>query len=294
MAGVFTVANLSFTDQEERTIMKRSLSLGLCAGMFALVIGNQAPRAAAADEQPIKCLLVLGGCCHDYEHQKDILVKGISQRTNIVFTVAYDADKTTKDKNPIYDKADWYKGFDVVIHDECTADITDLDFVNRILEPHKHGLPAVTLHCAMHSFRTVPYKKTTPWMEFTGMNTNHHNEQRPIDIKFTDKSNAILAGMEDWTTVNEELYHPEELLPTAHALATGHQNSRVKNETDAVVVWTNDYHGAKVFSTTLGHNNNTVNDPRYLDLVTKGLLWSLNKLDDQHFKKVAAATPEKK
>jgi len=273
--------------------MNRSLSLALSATILTLFFGRANSIASAAADQPIKCLLVLGGCCHDYAHQKDVLAKGIAERTNIVFTVAYDDDTTTRHMNPIYEKEDWYKGFDVVIHDECTADVKDPAVISRILDPHKKGLPAVNLHCAMHCYRSDPFPNTTPWMEFTGMNTNHHNEQRPIDVKFTDKSNPILAGMEDWTTVNEELYHPEELLPTAHALASGHQNSRVKNETDAVVVWTNDYHGAKVFSTTLGHNNNTVNDPRYLDLVTRGLLWSLNKLDDQHFKKVAA-TPEKK
>ena len=67
---------------------------------------------------------------------------------------------------------------------------------------------------------------------------------------------------------------------------------RTSAEADAVVVWTNDYHGTRVFSTTLGHNNRTVGDPRYLDLVTRGLLWSLNKLDDQHFKKVPAQAPD--
>jgi len=270
--------------------MKRSVYFGLFAGLVGLMFG-QIPVRAAADEKPIRCLLVIGGGFHDYGPQKDILAKGIAARTNIVITVAYDSNKAANHKLAIYDKADWYKDFDVVIHDECTADVTDLDFVGKILEPHKHGLPAVNLHCAMHSFRTVPYKKTTPWMEFTGMNTNHHNEQRPIDVKFADKSSPIAAGLGDWTTVNEELYHPEELLPTAHAIATGHQNSRVTTETEAVVVWTNDYHGSRVFSTTLGHNNKTVSDPRYLDLVTKGLLWSLNKLDDEHFKKVSVEAP---
>jgi type 1 glutamine amidotransferase len=94
--------------------------------------------------------------------------------------------------------------------------------------------------------------------------------------------------MADWTTINEELYHPQiDLLSTAHALANGHQN--VAREADAPVIWTNDYHGTRVFSTTLGHNTKTVADPRYLDLVTRGLLWSLNKLDDEHLKKVPAA-----
>jgi type 1 glutamine amidotransferase len=46
------------------------------------------------------------------------------------------------------------------------------------------------------------------------------------------------------------------------------------------VVWTNEY-GAKktkVFSTTIGHNNSTVEDSKYLDLVTNGILWSAGKL----------------
>lgn len=49
-----------------------------------------------------------------------------------------------------------------------------------------------------------------------------------------------------------------------------------------VVVWTNRYgaNKTKIFSTTLGHNNETVADERYLDLVTRGLLWTLDKLDE--------------
>ena len=52
----------------------------------------------------------------------------------------------------------------------------------------------------------------------------------------------------------------------------------------------------RVFSTTIGHNNDTVGDPRYLDLVTRGLLWAVNKLDDKNFhtpaKKTSSATPK--
>jgi type 1 glutamine amidotransferase len=47
------------------------------------------------------------------------------------------------------------------------------------------------------------------------------------------------------------------------------------------VAWINDYQGTRVFSTTVGHNNKTVADDRYLDLVTRGLLWACGKLDEQ-------------
>jgi type 1 glutamine amidotransferase len=51
-----------------------------------------------------------------------------------------------------------------------------------------------------------------------------------------------------------------------------------------VVVWVNEYQKTRVFSTTIGHNNVTVSDARYLDLVTRGLLWSCGKLDQGYLK----------
>ena len=53
-------------------------------------------------------------------------------------------------------------------------------------------------------------------------------------------------------------------------------------EANAIVAWTNLYgpNKTRIFSTTIGHNNDTVSDPRYLDLVTHGLLWSAGKLND--------------
>jgi type 1 glutamine amidotransferase len=53
-----------------------------------------------------------------------------------------------------------------------------------------------------------------------------------------------------------------------------------EKENDFAVVWTNDYRGTRVFSTTIGHNNETVSDARYLDLVSRGVLWACKKLDD--------------
>ena len=53
-------------------------------------------------------------------------------------------------------------------------------------------------------------------------------------------------------------------------------------DVETVVVWSNEYGANKtrVFSTTIGHNNATVEDARYLDLVTRGVLWACGKLDD--------------
>jgi type 1 glutamine amidotransferase len=237
---------------------------------------------AADDGKPIRALLVAGGCCHDYKQQKDILTKGISARADIQWKIAYDPDKGTGHLNPIYASDDWAKGFDVVVHDECSSDVKDLKAIDRILKPHRDGMPAIVLHCGMHSYRSEGWPKVTPWFEFTGLPTTAHGAQLPIAVTYIDRGSPITERLADWTTVKEELYNNSDghLLDTAHALARGRQG-----RDDYVSVWTNTYAGkTRVFCTTLGHNNDTVGDARYLDLVTRGLLWSLDKLDAEHLK----------
>ncbi len=265
------------------------LGAALLTALIALPYTATADEKKAAENiKPVRALLVIGGCCHDYAKQKDILKKGISNRAHIDITIAYDPDTSTKHLNPVYEKPDWAKDFDVIIHDECSSDVKDLDVINRILEPHRQGLPAVVLHCGMHCYRSAGWPNTTtPWFEFTGLATTAHAEQLPISITFIDADSPITRGMKDWTTIKEELYNniSGKLLDTAVPLARGKQTHRGGKVSDNVVVWTNTYNKkARVFGTTLGHNNETVADSRYLDLVTRGLLWSADKLDDRYFK----------
>jgi type 1 glutamine amidotransferase len=246
---------------------------------------------ASQEDKPIRALLVIGGCCHDYEKQKDLITKGISERANVQWSIAYETDKGTKKLNPIYANPDWSKGFDVIVHDECSSDVKETEVIDGILKPHKAGLPGVLLHCGMHSYRGEGYPKTTAWFEFTGLHTNGHGPQLPIQVTYTDKESPITKGFEDWTTVNEELYNniTGKLLDTAKELAKGKQMLKQKDGTEkaveTIVTWTNIYNGkTRVFGTTLGHNNATVGDPKYLNLITRGLLWSVDKLNDQYLK----------
>lgn len=108
--------------------------------------------AAAEANKPIRALLIAGGCCHDYEHQKDILKKGIEERANIQVDIIYADNKDRSPKFSIYGNPDYAKGYDVVIHDECAGAITDPATVAAVLAPHRAGIPGVNLHCAMHSY----------------------------------------------------------------------------------------------------------------------------------------------
>lgn len=242
--------------------------------------------ASAADAAPLKLLLITGGCCHDYKAQKDILKAGLEARVNCTVEQIHVDDKSTKPPFPHHGNPDYAKGFDLVIHDECAADIKDPVVIDAVLKPHVDGLPAVNLHCAMHSYRfgdigkpVQPGADNGKWFTFLGLQTTGHGPQEPINIVFVDKEHPIAKGLADWTTIKEELYN-NVAIHGGIPLARGKQMVKGK-EVETVVAWTNEFGAkkAKIFSTTLGHNNDTVADPRYLDLIAHGVLWTTGHIN---------------
>lgn len=259
-------------------------------GSGLLLIRYERKPGTSVAARPLRVLMILGGCCHDYAAQKDILKKGVEERANVQVDVVYSPDGSTRPPLPIYGKPDYAKGYDLVLHDECAADINDPEVVRGVLAPHRDGIPAVNLHCAMHSYRTgnpgqpaVPGTPHALWFEYLGLQSSAHGAQTPISLTFVDSSNPITRGMTNWTTINEELYNNIKVWDSAHPLIRGKQGAGDRpGQNDSVVAWTHEYGPKKtrVFSTTIGHNNATVSDARYLDLVTRGLLWACGKLGD--------------
>lgn len=245
-------------------------------GILALTLCFLSASGFAAAPAKLKALLVAGGCCHDYKGQYKVLSEGIQARANVQVDVWWTDDRSTNPPLDLYDNPDWAKGYDVIIHDECAAGNKDLEVFQRILDAHK-TIPAIHLHCAMHSFRNG----TDGWFKHLGLQSSSHGPQAPIEVKFSKSAHPITATLKDWTTIREELYNNLKTFGIT-PLATGKQVIKRKGKEQVVehiVVWTNEKHGARSFSTTLGHNTETVADPRYLELVTRGLLWACDQLD---------------
>ena len=256
--------------------------------------------AEPADDT-LKVLLVAGGCCHDYTSQTKLLKQGIEDRLKAEVTVVLSSDTSTKATFKIYESDDWAKGYDVVIHDECSAQVTDKPYIARILNAHRQGTPAVNLHCAMHSYRSGNFRApvdlgadNAAWYEMIGVQSTGHGPKTPIDVIFTDSSHPITKGLKNWKTINEELYNNVRVYSGTSVLVNGNQKTQPnkkelkKNpnakgkEATAVVGWTNEYGPRKtrIFSTSLGHQNETVADDRYLDFVTRGILWATGNLTE--------------
>lgn len=253
----------------------------------------------AEQPKPLQVLLVAGGCCHDYEAQSKILKTEIEKRILAEVTVEFSASKSTETVFEIYESDDWADGYDVVIHDECSANVTEQPYVARILAAHQAGTPAVNLHCAMHSYRWGNYRESlepgsdnSGWYEMLGVQSTSHGPKKPVSVTYLDGTHPITTGLTDWVTIDEELYNNMRVYGQTTGLAKGEQtqppskkvlkanpNAKPK-EAEAVVAWTNEYgsNKTKVFCTTLGHFSDTVQDDRYMELVTRGLLWATGKI----------------
>lgn len=278
-----------------RTHIATALLITTALFLPSITIGQEPVKKPA----PLKILLVAGGCCHDYATQTKLLKEGIEKRIHAAVTVNYNDDKTTKATFEIYKSDDWAKGYDVVIHDECSADVTEQPYVSRILGAHKAGIPAVNLHCAMHSYRWGDFRNPVDrgadnagWYDMIGVQSTAHGPKLPIDVVYSNSEHAITKGFADWTTIDEELYNNVRVYEGTTALVTGIQmtppnkndlskdpNAKAK-KVSSVVAWTNEYgpNKTKIFSTSLGHQNETVGDARYLDLVVRGVLWASGNL----------------
>jgi uncharacterized protein len=247
--------------------MKRLLLLTILALAATSAFGANRPQA-------LKALLVTGGCCHDYTAQKKLIPEGISARANVEWTIVHEGDDR-EHRVSIYNNPDWAKGYDVVVHNECYGFVNDAAFVDRIAAPHKAGLPAVFLHCSSHSYRMAP---TDEWRQVIGIKSMSHEKRRDLTVKSLKTKHPVMVGFPDvWPDAEDECYKNEKVWPTVTALATAYGE---ETKQDHVVIWVNTYGKGRAFTTTLGHTNATMQSPVYLDLVSRGLLWACDKLNE--------------
>jgi type 1 glutamine amidotransferase len=244
--------------------------LSLFVGVVSLALA--ADTAAAAAAKPLRALLITGGCCHDYDFQAKMLTEGLKPYGPITWTIVNEGGKTTKGQIKLYEDPQWAKPYDVVVHNECFADTNDPAYVAKIVAAHRAGTPAVVIHCAMHTYRAMT---EDTWREFLGVTSRRHDHQSRYPVRPLDAAHPALAGFPSpWVSPLDELYVIDKLWPTAKALAVAKSE---KDGNDYACVWTNNYHGTRVFGTTFGHSNATWSDPTFIALLAHGLHWAAGK-----------------
>ena len=226
-----------------------------------------------AGQPRVNALIVSGGCCHDYPGEAKILMDAVNRVLPVDWTAVVQGGSGTRGAMPVYANADWAKGFDIVIHNECLADVDDPAYIRKITAAHRNGPPAIVIHCAMHSYRAATFDD---WREFLGVTSRRHTKPFNIPVKIAAADHAVMAGFKaDWVTPVDELYVIDKIWPNTTALASA---VSPEDKKEYPLIWASEYGGrTRVFGTTLGHGADTWADPVYQDLLVRGFKWAINR-----------------
>jgi uncharacterized protein len=79
-----------------------------------------------------------------------------------------------------HENTDWAEQYDLVLYNHCHTEVGSADYVERLVDAHvENQLPAVMLHCAMHSYR----EDTNRWFEFVGARSHRHEGHQPFTVE---------------------------------------------------------------------------------------------------------------
>jgi hypothetical protein len=242
----------------------------------------------AQQPKPLRALMFVGGCCHDYKQMPVDLTQKISGLANVTFDIRPMAD--AQQMAAAFADPKFGEGYDLIVYDICFGEAWKDGDYDGALNAAAKGKPAVFVHCSLHTYRPPRNVKDpqlkereaiadAKWHALIGMDSRVHDKFQGFSTEKVAKNHPIMKSFPDaWQTKGDELYNTVKMMPTATALLTAKSPSGGKVHT---VAWVNDYHGTRVFGTTLGHNMTTGADPSYHKLLAYGILWACGKLDGE-------------
>jgi hypothetical protein len=234
---------------------------------------------------PIKAVVYVGGCCHDYKTMPGVLTGKMSNLVNVTFDIKPMA--SAEEMSAAFKDPRFGEGYDVIIYDICFGEKWEDGNYDAAMKLAAKGKPAVFVHCSMHTYRPPRDRKDpklvereaiadAKWHALVGMDTRVHDKYQPFSTVKVAPDHPILKTFPDhWSTVGDELYNTVKMMPTATPLLTAKLPNSEKAHT---VAWVNHYGDTRVFATTLGHDMKTGADPDYQRLLAYGILWACDKL----------------
>ncbi|MEM1113531.1 MAG: ThuA domain-containing protein [Pseudomonadota bacterium] len=188
------------------------------------------------------------------------------------------------------------RNHDAVVYNLCFAASRDLEaMTNLIAQTEILGVPAVLVHCAMHSWwgtfkagQAIPGNtlgkaradrkllaewqetgNTTPlpaWGDFSGVASTKHGRKKPIQLSAVAIHPITIDLPANYQTSKTELYNNHYLTPDVQPLLIGKQG-----RDEAIVMWLAPRGAGQVLGLTLGHDQAEWEDPVFLKLLANGI-----------------------
>lgn len=229
-----------------------------------------------AEQKQIKIIQVAGGCCHEYDKQMPLTKAAFEKSFNCKVDSFVEGTGRTHLHSKLKEK-NWSEGYDVVLLSLCFGHIKDDEFILSVVEEaSKNNKGIVFLHCSLHNFRSTE-KGTAAWRKLLGLTSQSHEKKGDLVCENTNPEHPIMKGFPQAITFpDEEVYiitkKDEKVKELGRAFGA-------KTKEFHPVIWTQEVSGCKVFGTSVGHSTGTYKVQAYTDLLTRGLLWTINGLN---------------
>ena len=228
------------------------------------------------------------GRWHDYSQQRQAF-EGIAEQAGWDLTIA-SGDKDSM--LAFLRSANFASGQDAVVYNFCLADSRDLEAMeNLISQTVDGGVPALLVHCAMHSWwdtfkqgkpingnqlglarankrllkswaKQHPDSPLPDWGDFTGIASTRHGPKKPIALRAIIEHPLSADLPADYHTGDTELYDNHYSTPDVVPLIRG-----IQGDDEAVIAWLAPRGKSQVMGLTLGHDSAEWEDPVFLQLL---------------------------
>src|SRR5579863_2094338 len=178
--------------------MKRlCILLVLCLG--AATFGQQQPK-------PLRALMFVGGCCHDYKTMPRYLADKVGALANVTFDIR--PMENAGQMAAAFADPKFGEGYDVIIYDICFGEAWKDGDYDGALNAAAKGKPAVFIHCSMHTYRPPRNAKDpqlkareaiadAKWHALVGMDSRVHDKFEGFSTEKVSKDSPILKGFPD-------------------------------------------------------------------------------------------------
>jgi type 1 glutamine amidotransferase len=245
------------------------------ATLAATVTVGLAPPAPAADDRPVKLLIITGDHGHDWPATTRVLQDFLSDRGRIdVHATTTPAKDLTDENLARYDVLLLnYKDTPKGAPETRWSDVNKQAFLDAV----KGGKGLVVFHHASSAF-TNP-----PWPEFEraiagGWRTQgYHGPKHEYTVKTTKEEHPISEGLPaQFDHAIDELYQNSLMVPGNVVLATAYSDPSKPRGTgkDEPVIWVNSFGKGRVYNNALGHDPEAMADPNFQAWMKRGVLWA--------------------
>ncbi|MFT5883206.1 MAG: hypothetical protein ACI9FG_001719 [Crocinitomicaceae bacterium] len=284
----------------KKTILLSSLAIGASA-----LVSNAAPEATTSDSKSDKTNVLYvthePGKYHKYTPQREIFQE-IAKKNNWNLTVISGSHKDVETK--LATDPDFGKGSDVIVYNICMAGSKSLDAPHNIIQQTKEkGIPALLVHCSLHSFWVTykekgqdavhaeganpkaktkssvlaEWKAANPgvdfpaWPNMTGIASTSHGPKKPILATPVDGLHPIFKGVDSgYTTAPKaELYN--NFITAAESKSTKTLLIGKQGKKEAAILWEHPVGKSKAISFSLGHGLEEWNQPEFQTILANSV-----------------------